>query len=377
MNISAFQACTNCGACSNLCPRDAITVEKDSMFYKPMVDESKCIHCGICSNRCPLNGKMEGYEPLYAYAGWHKLPQVVHNSSSGGAFHGLAEETIAHGGIVFGAAYTGDCREVHFVSSDEAELANLRKSKYVESLVGDSFQQVRTALMSGRKVLFCGTPCQVAGLYAFLGERPQDLLTCDFACGGLPSHRIYQDYLQELEQKNGAHVAAVDFRPKTHGWRRYAEQICFKNGKTYNRLGTEDPYLRSFLYGKYTVRNECLDCKFSDNHAADLTIADFWLNTRISGRDNPDGVSLILCNTIKGKEAVVRIWDQYEIWEVPVAEAAYNHKKTETAQEQKNKHTAFIRLCAEKGLSEACAQYLPITAKKRLKNYLRRVFCKS
>lgn len=377
MNISEFQECANCGACSNLCSHDAIAVVKDGMFYKPTVDESKCIHCGLCSTRCPLNGEMKAYTPLHAYAGWHKSPQVVHNSSSGGVFHGFAEDTITQGGVVFGAVYTGDCREVHFASSDEVEQSRFRKSKYVESLVGDLFRQVRSVLHSGRKVLFCGTPCQVAGLYAFLGDRPEGLLTCDFACGGLPSHKIYQDYLKELERKYGSHVTAMDFRPKTHGWRRYAVQVHFESGKIYNRLGTEDIYLRSFLYGKYTVRNECLDCKFSDNHAADITIADFWLNTKISARDNPDGVSLILCNTIEGQVAMERIRDQYELWEEPVEKASYNHKKTEASLEEKAKHDAFIRLCAEKGLAVACRHYLPMSASNRLKNYLRRVFCKS
>ena len=377
MNISAFHKCANCGACSNLCPQSVITVEQDGLFYKPVVHEDKCMHCGLCSKRCPVNAETEDFAPMYACAGWHKLPQVVYNSSSGGVFHGLAEDTIARGGVVFGAVYTGDCREVRFASSDEVELAQLRKSKYVESLVGEAFARVKAELAKGRDVLFCGTPCQVAGLYAFLGHRPERLLACDFACGGLPSHKVYQDYLQEMEKKYGAAAVSMDFRPKTHGWRRYAVQIRFKNGRSYNHLGTEDPYLRSFLYGKYTVRDDCLDCKFSDHHAADLTIADFWLNTKLSVLDNSDGVSLILCNTPAGKQAVERIRTQYELWEVPVSDASYNHKKTETTPEERARHDAFLRLCAEKGLTAACKQYLPISAKNQLKNYVRRMFCKT
>ena len=377
MNISSFQKCANCGACSNLCPHGAITVTREGLFYKPVVDEDKCTHCGLCSRKCPLNGETTSFAPMYACAGWHKSPQVVHNSSSGGAFHGLAEDTLAQGGVVFGAAYTGDCREVRFASTDDTPLAQLRKSKYMESLTSDSFMRVRDALKAGRPVLFCGTPCQVAGLYAFLGKRPEKLLTCDFACGGLPSHKIYQNYLQVLEQKYGAPVVSMDFRPKTHGWRRYAVLAKFRNGKVYNRLGTEDPYLRSFLYGKYTVRNDCLDCKFSDHHAADLTIADFWLNTRLSGPDNPDGVSLILCKTPAGRQAVERIRGQYELREVPVAEASYNHKPTETSPEKRAQHDAFLRLCEEKGLDAACREYLPMSAQSRLKNYVRRILCRS
>ncbi len=377
MNISSFQKCANCGACVSLCPCGAITVVQDGAFYKPQVDENRCTNCGICSSRCPQNTETEKYVPIYACAGWHKSNDVVMNSSSGGVFHGLAEDIIGRGGVVFGAAYTDDLREVRFTSSDEAAISELRKSKYVESLVGSSFIQVDAALKAGRTVLFCGTPCQVAGLYAFLGERPEGLLTCDFACGGLPSHRLYGDYLSGLERKYGAEVVSVDFRPKTYGWRRYAVKIKFQNGKIYDRLGVEDPYLRSFLYGKYTVRNDCLDCKFSDHHSADLTIADFWLNTKLSGPDNPNGVSLILCNTASGTKALENICEQYELNDVPLSEASYNHKKTETTAEERVRHDDFIDLSLKNGLEYACKKYLPVSVKSRLKNYLRRALLKT
>ena len=377
MNISVFQSCANCGACSSLCPHGAITVAQDGLFYRPIVDEEKCTHCGLCSSHCPLNTDTVSFRPMYACFGWHNSEDVVLASSSGGIFHGLAENTVAQGGVAFGAAYTQDLQAVCFSSTDDGDLSRLRKSKYVESLTGDAFPQVKEVLTAGRKVLFCGTPCQVAGLYAYLGNRPDALVTCDFACGGLPSHNIYQDYIRALERKYGAPVASIDFRPKTHGWRRYAVKATFQNGRVYNRLGTEDPYLRSFLYGKYTVRDNCLDCKFSDHHAADITIADFWLNKELSGRENPDGMSLVLCNTPVGRQAVDALQEQYVLQEIPVSDAAYNHKKTETLPEDRVRHAAFLRLCQEQGLDAACRKYLPISLKNRWKNRLRRTLYRS
>ncbi len=377
MNISMFQKCANCGACSNICPAEAITIDKTGVFYKPMVDERKCTHCGLCASRCPVNVDTEAYKPMYACAGWHKYEHIVMDSSSGGAFYGLAQYVIAHGGAVFGAVYTEKCREVCFVSSDEADLSKFRKSKYVESLIDKVFIQIKEILAQGRAVLFCGTPCQVAGLYAFLGERTKGLLTCDFACGGLPSHKIYQDYLQGLEKKYGALISAIDFRPKTHGWRRYAVLAKFENGRVYNRLGAEDPYLKSYLYGKYTVRDYCLDCKFSDHHVSDITVADFWLNTRLSGPENPKGVSLILCNTHSGIQAVKAISEQYMFRELSLPEVAYNHKKTESTSQDRAKHDMFVRFFVENGLESAYRKYLPTSVKDSWKNWLRRLMCKS
>lgn len=377
MNISAFQACANCGACSSLCPHDAITVSQDGLFYRPVVNEEKCTHCGLCSSLCPLNTDTEAFRPIYACFGWHNSAEVVLSSSSGGVFHGLAENAVAQGGVAFGAAYTQDLQAVCFSSTDEEDLSQIKKSKYVESLTGDSFQQVKAALAAGRKVLFCGTPCQVAGLYAYLGSRPEALVTCDFACGGLPSHKIYQDYIRDLEHKYGAPVASIDFRPKTHGWRRYAVKATFQNGRVYNRLGAEDPYLRSFLYGKYTVRDNCLECKFSDHHASDITIADFWLSKELSGRENSDGTSLILCNTPAGQQAMEGLREQYILQALSLSDASYNHKKTEAMPEDKVRHAAFLKLFQERGLDAACSKYLPVSLKNRWKNRLRRMLHKS
>lgn len=373
MNINDFHKCSNCGACYNVCPEQAIKIEADSTFYRPVINQEKCIDCGLCYRVCPVNNEFTYEKPTYAYAGWHKDVKVLQESSSGGMFYGLAQKIVTDGGIVFGAVYSEDCRDVYFTSSDVVEIAKIQKSKYVESLVGNTFSQVKKELTRGRRVLFCGTPCQVAGLKSFLGKNYDNLLTCDFACGGLPSHKMYQEHLHNLEARHGATVQSVDFRPKTHGWRRYAIWVKFNNGKSYNRLGKEDVYLRSFLYGKYTVRDYCLECKFSDKHNSDVTIADFWLNKQLSNLDNYNGVSLIICNTLKGKEIIEQISSKYVLEELSVEGVTYNHKRTNTSLNDKKNHSSFVQLFEEKGFEQACQVYLPFPLKDKIKYYLKRM----
>lgn len=376
MNISKFEKCSNCGACYNICPKDAIAVEKEGLFYSLSVDSDLCIDCGLCSNICPVNNDFETMIPLYACAGWHKDQEVVLNSSSGGVFFGIANKIIEEGGIVFGAEYSEDCKTVVFSSTDETDISKLLRSKYVESQIELSFRKVKVELEKGRKVLFCGTPCQVAGLCRFL-EKPYDhLITCDFACGGLPSHALYQKYLSSLEEKYGSSIKSVDFRPKTHGWKRYAVRICFENGKVYNRLGVEDKYLKSFLYGKCTVRDYCLECKFSDNHASDITIADFWLHEKLSSLRNENGISLILCNSSKGKDILEVVGEQFVFAELDLDSATYNHKKTETSENTIRRRQAFLMLCDEKNLRTACETILPCSFKNKLKNRVARIICR-
>lgn len=372
MNVLDFDQCSNCGACYNVCPKNAISVNKQGLFYSPVIDANLCVDCGLCKKVCPVNGSSENKAPKYAYGGWHKNEQIVLNSSSGGVFYGLAEKVLSDGGVVFAAAYSEDYKTVAFMSTDEVPLQRLLKSKYVESMVGLSFRMVKSELEKGRKVLFCGTPCQVAGLCSFLGKDYERLITCDFACGGLPSHHIYQEYLASLERKYRSFVTSVDFRPKTHGWKRYAVQICFENGKIYNHLGVEDEYLKSFLYGKYTVRDYCMECKFSDCHASDITIADFWRHEKLSSLRNENGISLILCNSEKGKDMLTSVGDQYSFTKLDVEGASYNNKKTEMSEKAIRRREPFLVLCCEKDLRTACQTFLPCSVKNKLKNRIAR-----
>ena len=373
MNIAEFTRCSNCGACYNVCPKDAISVISKGLFYKPEVNPDSCVDCSMCVKICPVNNHIEGKTPLYALAGWHYDKHVVLSSSSGGVFYGIAQHVIDNGGAVFSAVYSDSCETVVFASSDEFPIEKMLKSKYVESNVGRSFRDIKCTLESGRMVLFCGTPCQVAGLSQYLGKAYDGLITCDFACGGLPSHQIYQEHLKSLEKRYRAEVKVVDFRPKTHGWKRHALKISFSDGKNYVRLGTEDEYMKSFLYGKYTVRDECLECKFSDCHLSDITIADFWLHEQISTLRNDKGISLILCNTEIGRRILNSIEEKYIFSEIDVDKASYNNKKTQISDYRRQKHNDFLALYREKGLALACRKFIPTSLTDRVKNYFVRI----
>ena len=376
MNISDYKQCANCGACYNICPNGAISVNEDGLFYTPTVDPELCVDCSLCARVCPVNQEINGYEPIYACGGWNKNKGIVLNSSSGGVFYGIASRIISNGGVVFAAVYSKDFKKVEFASSDEMPLERMLKSKYVESLVGLSFRRIKEALENGRKVLFCGTPCQAAGLHGYLGKTYENLIVCDFACGGLPSHKIFKEHLREIENKYHSAVKGVDFRPKTYGWKWHALKIELENGKEYLRFGAEEPYFKSFLFGKRTVREYCMDCKFPECHLSDISIADFWLNEKLSSLKNEDGISLVLCNTPKGKQIIDDICDQYTFSELETKEAAYNNVIW-TSEEWKENRIVFLRHFEEKGLKFAYRKAFPRSLKQTLKYWvIKRIYRK-
>lgn len=354
-NISCFASCTNCGACVNICPKDAISVNSDNIFFELAIDDNKCIHCGKCTKVCPLHSFEPHLDLQTAFGGWSNDPVILKHSSSGGAFSVIANYVLKKNGIVYGAAFSDDRKQVLFRNTKEVKLDEIRRSKYVESQTQYVFREIKNVLETGTIVLFCGAPCQVAGLKRYLNNGYNNLLTCDFACGGMASHKMYEDYLLDLEEKYKSKVEDVNFRPKSYGWSLHSIKINFRSGKTYQNIGMYDPYMYSFIYGRTSIRENCYDCKFRENHYSDIIIADFWKWNTISDIENFEtGISLIMTNSQKGEELIEAIKPQMTLKKIDIQDAAYNCKPNiPISKEATVKREKFLEIYQESGLYKA------------------------
>lgn len=368
-NISQFHKCSGCGACVQICPADAVRMSEQGLFYRPEVDERICFDCGRCVDVCPVNMPKSCQQIRSVWAGVHKEDAIVKCSSSGGAFSALAQAIQEENGVVFGAAFGKKCRNIVMTNTERVSLDALRKSKYVESLTGNSFRDVKRLLTKGKLVLYCGAPCQIAGLKRFLGQEYEKLVTCDFTCGGMPSHKLYQEYLDDLESRFGAKVKTVDFRPKTLGWETYAIRVCFENGKTVHRPAKLDPYFSAFVYKHYSVGDLCLECPFSDNHYADITLADFWRHRDFTGWEEPgQGLSLILVSSSKGEQLLEKAAERMNIRPLDIQEGTYNIRKTVCSPDHKKKREMFLQAYRMVGLKKASAEHCLPSGAKALKS---------
>ncbi|MCD6184321.1 MAG: Coenzyme F420 hydrogenase/dehydrogenase, beta subunit C-terminal domain [Deltaproteobacteria bacterium] len=309
--LSLGSLCTGCCACMNVCKQGAIQMlENEEGFFYPNVDFDICIECQQCILVCPEcnDGVVDGDLIQIAYYGWHNDDQIRKLSSSGGAFSALAEIVLENNGVIFGSAHNYKQHKVMHQSSEDVNWAALRKSKYVQSYIGNSFQRIKKFLKDGRFVLFVGTPCQVSGLRFYLQKGNESLLTCDFICHGVPSMKILNDHLSYLEKREKSKITNVDFRPKLLGWSQYMLFCSFKNGSNYKKIHSVEPYLNGFL-NNYTLRTSCYSCNYSAHqHHADFTLADFWGYRRYNPKINDEkGLSLILINTEKGKRFIEKL----------------------------------------------------------------------
>lgn len=307
--ICDYEQCTGCMACLNVCSKQAIhlTIDKEG-FERPEIDGDLCVDCGLCQKTCPMNYHPMVHEAQQVFSGWSKDENIRVSSSSGGAFTEIAKIVLSRGGVVFGCALNKELKAEHiYVETLEDLSERLTGSKYVQSHIGDSYKQVKSFLKQGRKVLFSGTPCQIAGLKNYLRKDYDNLLTIDLICHGVPSPMLFEEYKKYIQEHENMKLTNVSFRCKKSSWIFFNMTLSGhveKSSalKTYIGNYYEDPYLRGFIRD-YFLRPSCHQCHFtSTKRCADFTIADWWGYHKTAPEDKDyacKGVSLLMANTSK------------------------------------------------------------------------------
>lgn len=313
--IQIKSRCTGCAACENVCPISAIKMEADiEGFLYPQIDDSKCVDCGKCKRICPVYRENKKGVVLPskkdAYLCYISDFNARVESSSGGIFYAMAMKCLNDGGIVFGARFDEHWNVIHASASDKNGIKPLQVSKYVQSDIGNTYNEAKKYLDSGKNVLYSGTPCQIAGLKTFLGKDYPNLVTCDFICHGVPSPAVWRDYVAYREEKAGAKAVEVCFRVKDDGWLKSFFFFFFLNKEEYRQYKTQDIYYKGFLNNLF-VRPSCHHCSFKGfNRASDITIADAWgIKEYAPDFYDDKGVSFVIVHTSKGAVTYETIQD--------------------------------------------------------------------
>ena len=299
--LAAHDRCTGCGACSSGCPKGAIRMAPDREgFLYPEVTDG-CVQCGHCAHVCPVQKQREHRTAPQVFAVWSRDESVRQASTCGGAFSALAEYVLEGGGVVFGAALDENLRVVHTAVKNVHDLSRLRGMKPVQSDTGDAYQQVRLYLDQGRQVLFSGTPCQVDGLYRYLGEHPERLLTCDVACGGVCSPGVWAQLVKSMAYVKQPRPTAVEFCGKLTGDRERRFRVKFEGGGRYDApMGKCE--LGRGIARRLFMRPACHRCAYATtDRPGDVTLGDFSGGS-FAPEEKKSGVSMLLINTAKGAQ---------------------------------------------------------------------------
>ncbi len=339
--------CFGCESCVQACGMNAIVMlEDEEGFRYPHIDSSLCVKCNFCRKVCPYNNMPTKHnEEKYVYGGYNTDPNTRFNSTSGGAFSAIVNAFCDSNYVVFGAEAKGLLVN-HSYITDKNKLDKFRKSKYSQSIMGFSYRSVRKFLKEGKKVLFSGTPCQIAGLLSFLGNTDiTNLLTIEVICEGVPSPLYIRKLDKAIEDKYGSHIDLIDYRYTGKSLLSHGRCVFGKNRVLGGYHGKWDfQQMRIELMNKKKIlvkdrwfnpfwsvwlqhlmsRPSCYECKFAtSDRIADITLGDLWgvhlYCPELYG--NNGGASLVVCNTEKGIEAFQRAQDHMYGHELKFEEA--------------------------------------------------------
>ena len=383
-------SCTGCGACVNICPKHCLQLSPDEEgFFFPKYEAANCIECGLCEKTCHVVTPREHPSPspdrFFLYH-TNNL-SLLQASTSGGGFSLFAKWILDQGGIVFGSRYNADHERLEVFSTDETSLASLRKSKYLESFTGTSFSEIRKQLQSGRRVLYCGTPCQVRGLKQYLDTthtKTDLLLTIDFACHGVPSNDFFRQFKRMFESK-GKKVVDVDFRHKDFSkpnmmWHNMTLRLGFSDGSemVFPRFHYYYYYYEPFLNNLF-LRKSCYQCDIALHSDADISLGDFWgINRHRKELDDNKGMSFISINS----ERYMSVWDALSkdgfSEPLPFNAVAYQYEdKREKRAKQLIVRNGFVKAIHKNGYKKAVTDYYGLVNMikaihiRRLKNFVK------
>lgn len=301
MNIRNKVECNGCSCCAQKCPQQCISMLTDiEGFIYPQIDKDRCINCNLCEITCPNIHPLDTISLQQHYAVKHKDTLIQSKSSSGGVFSAIATYVIQQGGIVFGVKFENDWTAHHHYTQTLKGIEEFYGSKYIQSSTDYSYIETERFLKENKLVLYTGTPCQIAGLKKYLGKEYDNLLTMDFICHGVPSTRIWKQYLKEtgLEEDR---ITNIFFRDKNkNGWKKYHFTIESSSNDSLSEIHYYNPFIKGFLHNLY-LRPSCHCCKYKEyNSQSDFTMGDFWRVRKYYPKFySKNGVSVLIANTSK------------------------------------------------------------------------------
>ena len=286
--VCELNMCNGCMACVEKCHRNAITIKDDLKYYNALIDTKKCVDCGLCTKVCPRENDNDMSKPKWWYQGWADS-EIREHASSGGAASAIIRAFIKHGGYVASCLFDSG-KFVFEVTNEMAVARKFAGSKYVKSNPEKIYGKIQSLLKANQKVLFIGLPCQVAAVNQFIKDKT-NLVTADLICHGTPSPYLLKKCLQEYGHDINT-LTDINFRIKSL-------YELNRDGKPIAAFHTMDNYLIAFLHS-YDYTENCYSCKFATlDRVSDITLGDSWGTEEVK-----NGVSLILCQSEKGKELI-------------------------------------------------------------------------
>lgn len=306
------------------------------------------------------------------YAGRLKNRDELLKSSSGGAFTAISDVFLTRGDAVACSIYNYEnhVQEFKLITTEKWRDA-ARGSKYMQSKLNKIFIECTNWLNQNpeKNLLFVGMGCQADGFRKYIqmiGLRKRVIIV-DIICHGSPSPRLWNEYIQMLEQINNGKVSYLTFKDKRNGWKS-PTAVAYVNGQEV----LLNDYVKVF-YNQCALRPSCYECPYATiERKTDMTIGDYWhIEKTIPDFYDPDGNSLFLLHTSKGIELFDKIKDlteyrlsnKNECWQ----------KNLEHPTPVSEQRIAFWKDYKKHGVEYIMKKYGTVSMIKRIKNKIKKI----
>ena len=369
LSFKKKEICCGCGICVAKCPAHCIKMQEDSEgFFYPEVDRNLCINCNLCAKICPFEKQEKNPKKLIrAFAAHSKDDAILENSSSGGIFSEIAMQFLNDGGCVCGATIDKEHQVYHIIIDDVKSISLLQGSKYVQSNMEGVLNKIGKLLKMKRKVLFCGTPCQVSAIKN--AYKSDCLYFIDILCHGVPSQKLFDKYIEYLEKKHHGNLTGIWFRDKKkNGWSITLKYSICKKGKNkdYYLVRQLSEYFSGFLRNM-TQRESCFNCPYTTiERCGDITLADFWGIEKI----HPEyyctkGTSIVLVNSDYGMKLLTNCKSNIDINPVTIDDVLVQNPQFKGSPKREKERNYVYNDIFNNGFKEVGKRYiLPSNAYK-------------
>lgn len=384
-----MKKCCGCGACIDICPKQAISMKEDKFgFLYPDVDTEKCINCGLCIKICAYQKDFNGKNPMQVFAAVNREQYLFNLSASGGAFSAIAASFIRDGGLVYGCALMqkeSSLYPCHIKVDNLDDLYKIQGSKYVQSDMNNIYSEIYKELLKGEKVLFSGTPCQVAALKKFVKKEFSNLITVDLICHGVPSRKMFYDFLENYAGKHKCEIIDIRFRSKEAGGSCRACIEYKKNRKVSKRYVEpwQIPYYQMFLSSEI-YRDSCYECKYArTEREGDITLGDYWgievvhpeyMIENNGNFDGSKGISAVLVNTEKGNDFIQKHGQQLILEKSEIEKVAKFNKQLSGPSEQGKNREHILNIYTQLGYADVEKWFKTTVSKKGIVKYYLKIF---
>ena len=368
-------SCCGCGACESVCGHKAIKITTDELgFVMPEVDSMKCVDCGLCDRLCPmLSERKTRAKGPRCFAARNLDISEVETSRSGAIFPLIYELFVRDNGVVYGAGFDDNFRVVHKRATTAKDCKEFKGSKYAQSDATEIYKSVRKDLAEGFKVLFSGTPCQIYALNNYIPHKLKErLLTVDIICHGVAAPKVWSDYTDYIEKKEGHKIVSANFRDKQiYGWDGlHRESFVFDNKKQHTYPIT--------FYQPFLIRKACHQCRFcSIYRESDITLGDLWNWESVCKEMNADGrgVSMVMCNTEKGEKTITEISQSLQLKELDMADCMQHNLEEPTAEDPRR--IEFANFYPNHTFDQVIKQFWPLSMSEKVKYCIKRIIGKA